>query len=46
MFRVLYKRKFNKKKIKKKRLSPALGGLAEALRGDRAPIRVHLLDTS
>ena len=28
------------------RLSRALGGLAEALRGDRAPIRVHLLDTS
>ena len=28
------------------RLSRALGGLAEALRGDRAPIRVHVLDTS
>ena len=31
---------------KTQRLSRALGGLAEALRGDRAPIRVHLLDTS
>ena len=28
------------------RLSPALGGLAEALRGVRAPCLVHLLDTS
>ena len=28
------------------RLSRALGGLAEALRGVRAPCRVHLLDTS
>ena len=28
------------------RLSRALGGLAEALRGDREPIRVRLLDTS
>ena len=27
-------------------LSPALGGLAEALGGVRAPILVHLLDTS
>ena len=31
---------------KTQRLSGALGGLAEALGGDRAPIRVHLLDTS
>ena len=28
------------------RLSRAFGGLAEALGGDRAPCRVHLLDTS
>ena len=31
---------------KPQRLSRALGGLAEALRGDRAPILAHLLDTS
>ena len=31
---------------KSQRLSRALGGLAEALRGDRAPCLVHLLDTS